>query len=245
MTSPQSASPPVVSREEWLIARKKLQAQEEEAARTLAALDAARQKLPVVEVGKEYVFEGPDGKVTLLDLFEGRGQLIVYHFMFDPDWDAGCKFCSYLVDNIGHLSHLHARDTSIALVSRAPMAKIARFKERMGWSVPWYSAFGSDFNHDFHVTQDESVAPVEYLFKTKAELLAEGLDQMTSGEQAGLSSFVRNGDTVHHAYSTYGEGTALLHGTDNYLEFTPQGRPVFAEKNGWLRHHDGYPTSGG
>jgi predicted dithiol-disulfide oxidoreductase (DUF899 family) len=125
------------------------------------------------------------------------------------------------------------------------MVKIADFRARMGWSVPWYSSFDSDFNYDFHVTQDESIAPVEYLFKSKAELLAAGQDQMTAGEQAGLSSFIQNDGTVYHAYSTYGEGTALLHGTDNYLEFTPQGRPVFAEKDGWLRHHDNYPTSGG
>jgi predicted dithiol-disulfide oxidoreductase (DUF899 family) len=245
MSSPQITLPPVVSRDEWLAARRNVQTREDEAARTLAELGTARQALPVVQIDKEYVFDGPDGKQTLLELFEGRGQLIVYHFMFDPAWDAGCKFCSYLVDNLGHLSHLHARDTTIALVARAPMAKIADFQARMGWSVPWYSSFDSDFNYDFHVTQDESIAPVEYLFKSKAELLAGGLDRMTAGEQAGLSSFLRDNGTVYHAYSTYGEGTALLHGIDNYLGFTPQGRPVFAEKDGWLRHHDNYPTSGG
>ncbi len=240
MSSSPVDLPSVVSRDEWLIARKKLLAQEQEATRTLAELGAARRALPMVRIGKEYVFDGPDGKVNLLDLFDGRGQLIVYHFMFDPEWDAGCSFCSYMVDSLGHLAHLHARDTSITLISRAPYQKIAAYRARMGWTVPWYSSFHSDFNYDFHTTQDESVAPVEYQYMNKAELLAAGLDHQTTGEQAGLSVFVRNGDTVYHAYSTYGEGTAQLHGTDNYLEFTPQGRPVFAEKGAWLRRHDEY-----
>lgn len=240
MTAPQADLPPVVSRAEWLAERKKLQEREEEAARVLADLGSLRQKLPMVKLDKEYVLEGPEGKRSLADLFEGRGQLIIYHFMFDPEWDAGCKFCSLVVDNLGHLAHLHARDTSIAVVSRAPYEKIAAFRDRMEWTVPWYSSYDSDFNYDFHTTQDESVAPVEYLFMSKDELLAAGLDHMTTGEQAGLSVFVRHDGVVYHSYSTYGEGTALLHTSDNYLEFTPQGRPVFAEKAAWLRHHDSY-----
>ncbi|MBE1487551.1 DUF899 domain-containing protein [Plantactinospora soyae] len=228
----------VASREDWLTARKQLLAGEEEAARRLAELAAQRRALPVVKLEKEYVFDGPEGKVELLDLFAGRRQLIVYHFMFDPAWEQGCKFCSYLVDNIGHLSHLYARDTTLALVSRAPLAKIESFKARMGWSLPWYSSYGSDFNYDFHVTLDEAVAPVEYNYRDKATLERTG--GQTRGEAGGLSVFVQDGGAVHHTYSTYGEGAALLHGIDNYLELTPQGRPLIQDKAGWLRHHDRY-----
>jgi predicted dithiol-disulfide oxidoreductase (DUF899 family) len=128
----------------------------------------------MVRIDKEYIFDGPDGKVRLLDLFEGRRQLIVYHFMFDPSWDEGCPNCSFLVDNIGHLAHVHARDTSLVLVSRAPLARSEPFKRRMGWTVLWYSSFGSDFNYDFHVTLDETVAPVEYNYRDEAELVREG-----------------------------------------------------------------------
>ncbi|MEU9634163.1 DUF899 domain-containing protein [Streptomyces tendae] len=234
--------PQVVTREAWLVARMKLLAQEREAAGVLADVGRARRALPMVRVDKEYVLEGPDGEVRLLDLFAGRGQLIVYHFMFDPAWDAGCKFCSYLVDNIGDLSHLHARNTTVAIVSRAPFTKIAAFRSRMGWNVPWYSAHGSDFNYDFHVTQDEAVAPVEYDYKDRASLLREGGEWQTVGEQAGLSVFVRRADTVFHTYSAYGEGTDLLLGSDNYLDLTPQGRPSPGAKGKWLRHHDRYES---
>ncbi|WP_211275413.1 DUF899 domain-containing protein [Actinoplanes rectilineatus] len=233
-------SPRIVSREQWLTARRELLAREDASARALAELEEQRRSLPMVEIDQEYVFEGRTGKATLPELFEGRGQLIVYHFMFDPSWDAGCKFCSYLIDNLGDLSHLHARDTTIAVVSRAPYPRIEAFQERMGWTVPWYSSYGSRFNYDFHTTQDETIAAVEYLYRTKDELIDAGLDWMTQGEQAGLSVFLRRDDAVYHTYSTYGDGTALLHGIDNYLAFTPQGRPRLEEKGGWLRHHDKY-----
>jgi len=137
--------PQVVSRDEWLAARRQLLAKEKEFTRQRDALNAERRMLPMVAVDKEYVFEGSDGKASLLDLFEDRGQLLIYHFMFDPDWDEGCPSCSFLADNIGHLAHLHARDTTLALVSRAPLAKIEPFRRRMGWTVPWYSSSGSDF----------------------------------------------------------------------------------------------------
>ena len=129
----------------------------------------------MVEVTKDYAFDGPEGTIGLLDLFDGRRQLLVYHFMFDPEWEAddGCKSCSFTIDNVGHLSHLHARDTSLALVSRAPHAKLEHYKQRMGWVVPWYSSHGSDFNYDFHVTLDPSVAPVQYNFKDQAQLERE------------------------------------------------------------------------
>lgn len=231
--------PQVVSRDQWLAARKELLAREEEAVGARAALGAERRQLPMVKIEKEYLFDGPDGKASLLDLFEGRGQLIVYHFMFDPSWDEGCKHCSFLVDNIGHLGHMHARDTSLVAISRAPLAKIEPFKARMGWTFPWYSSFGSSFNYDFHVTLDESVAPVEYDYKGKAT--PEQAETWTmSGEQGGLSVFVHDGDTVFHTYSAYGAGVDLLHGTDNYLDFTPRGWHDGEAWRDWLRHHDKY-----
>ncbi len=231
--------PHVVSAAEWLTARKELLAKEDEFAAAREAVSAARRDLPVVEVEKDYVYEGPDGKVRLLDLFEGRRQLIVYHFMFDPAWDEGCKHCSFMIDNVGHLSHLHALNTTFAVVSRAPLAKIQAFKERMGWSVPWYSSFGTEFNYDFHTTLDETVAPVEYNFKDKATLEADGEFWFTEGEQGGVSVFLRDADTVFHTYSVYGDGTDLLHGTYNYLDLTPLGRQDGPGRP-WLRHHDRY-----
>jgi predicted dithiol-disulfide oxidoreductase (DUF899 family) len=153
--------PDIVSRDEWLVARKELLAEEKALTRARDALSAQRRRLPMVEIEKHYAFEGPEGKATLLELFEGRRQLIVDHFMFDPEWDEGCSSCSGRVDQYGNLAHLHARDTTMAVVSRAPIAKIERFKASKGWTFPWYSSYGGDFNYDFHVTLDESVAPVE------------------------------------------------------------------------------------
>ena len=227
----------VVSPQEWLAARKEVLVKEAEVGRARESLSAARQELPAVEVEKDYVFEGPDGKVGLEDIFEGRSQLIVYHFMFSPEWDEGCMHCSLLTDNIGHLSHLHARYTTLALVSRAPWAKIEPFKARMGWTIPWYSSFGSDFNYDYHATQDESIAPVEYNFKDKATLIADGEGYLTKGEQAGLSVFLRQDGNVYHSYSSY-DGEDVLYGTFNYLDLTPLGRQD--QDRSWLRHHDKY-----
>lgn len=243
--------PRIVPRDEWLAARKALLFKEKEFTRQRDLLNAERRKLPMVKIDKDYVFEGPSGKARLLDLFNGRRQLIVYHFMFDPEWDEGCPSCSFLVDNIGHLSHLHARDTSLALVSRAPLAKLAPFKQRMGWTIPWYSSFGSDFNYDFHVTTDATIAPVEYNYRDQATL--EKLDQTyhVKGEQPGASVFLRDGDRVYHSYSTYGRGLDLLAGTYNYLDLTPFGRGEgwdgTPDLNGegllWTRHHDKYGDS--
>ncbi|MGH7631665.1 MAG: DUF899 domain-containing protein, partial [Gemmatimonadales bacterium] len=175
-----SIDPRIVSQDEWLVARKELHAKEKELTRQRDALNAERRRLPMVGIDKEYVFEGPEGRASLLDLFGGRRQLIVYHFMFDPNdpppgksgdpWDEVCPGCSHVVDNIPHLAHLHARDTSLVLVSRARQAKIRPFKTRMGWTVPWYSSYGSDFNYDFHATTDEAVAPVEYNYQDRATL---------------------------------------------------------------------------
>jgi predicted dithiol-disulfide oxidoreductase (DUF899 family) len=209
-------NPETVSREEWLIARKALLAKEKQFTRQRDALNAARRRIPMVKIEKDYVLESPGGKLRLIDLFEGRRQLIIYHFMFEPGapppsksgepWDEGCSGCSFVVDNIGHLAHLHARDTSLVLVSRAPMAKIQPFKERMGWTVPWYSSFGSDFNYDFHVTSDEDVAPIEYNYQDKATLEQKGQTYHLSGEQLGLSVFLRDDDRIFNTYSAFAHG---------------------------------------
>src|SRR5919107_3445164 len=153
--------PRVVSRDEWRAARKDLLAREKELTRKRDALSPDRRRLPMVRVEKEYEFEGPGGRASLLDLFEGRRQLIVGHFMFDPDWEDGCPSCSAGADELsqGLLDHLHARDTSFTYVSRAPLAKLEDYKARKGWTFPWHSSYGSDFNYDFQVTVDESVAP--------------------------------------------------------------------------------------
>jgi predicted dithiol-disulfide oxidoreductase (DUF899 family) len=220
-----SALPKVVSREEWQAARDALLIKEKEATRARDALNAERRRLPMVRIEKDYVFEGPNGKASLLDLFEGRRQLIVYHFMFDPSWDEGCKGCSMMVDNMGHPAHLNARDTSRVLVSRAPLAKIEPFKKRMGWTESWFSSFGSDFNYDFGVTTDE-------------------------GETFGLSVFLRDGDNVYQAYFTEGRGVEYLGSDFSYLDLTPLGRQEAWEDSPegwpqtppyeWWRHHDRY-----
>lgn len=173
MSTSTTNQPSIVSREEWLAARKRLLASEKELSRHRDEVNAERRRLPMVEVTKDYVFEGPE-KAGLVDLFDGRHQLLVFHFMFEPDWDEGCPSCSYVVDNIGHLSHLHARDTSLVLVSRAPFEKLAAYRQRMGWTLPWYSSYGSDFNYDFHATLDDRVAPVLLHFRTEAELAEAG-----------------------------------------------------------------------
>ncbi|MFF0311128.1 DUF899 domain-containing protein [Streptosporangium sp. NPDC004379] len=236
-------SNPVVSREEWLVARRRLLEQEKEAFRVLDAVRARRRELPAVTVDKDYRFRGPSGEVGLPDLFEGRRQLIVYHFMFDPAWDEGCTSCSFLTDNIGHLAHLHGAGTTLALVSRAPYEKIEPFRERMGWDVPWYSSHGGDFNYDFHVTNDEAVAPVEYNYYDREALERRGLTPFLKGEAHGVSVFVRadggeGGDgAVLHTYSSYGRGLDLLLGTYNYLDLTPLGRQRYVNE---FSHHDRY-----
>jgi len=219
-------------------ARKELLAAEEEAVRTLQQIASRRRELPAVKIEKDYIFEGQEGKASLLDLFEGRTQLIVQHFMFDPAWDEGCPVCSYQADSLGHLAHLHARNTSFAAVSRAPISKIEPFRQRMGWTFPWYSSHGSDFNYDFHVTHDESVAPIEYNFRTAQELVDMGEPFFARpGEQGAVSVFFRDGDTVLHTWSGYGLVNDLLCGTDIRLDLTPLGRQ---DETVELLHHDKY-----
>ena len=232
-------SPRVVSAAEWLAARKELQAAEEEAVRTLEQIASRRREMPAVTIEKDYVFEGPNGKASLLDLFEDRTQLIVQHFMFDPAWDEGCPVCSYQADNVGPLGHLHARNTTYAAVSRAPISKIEPFRQRMGWTFPWYSSHGSDFNYDFHVTNDESVTPVGYNFRTAQELADRGEAWAARpGEQGGVSVFLRDGGTVLHTWSGYGPVTYLLCETEILLDLTPLGRQ---DEHIELLRHDRYP----
>jgi predicted dithiol-disulfide oxidoreductase (DUF899 family) len=248
-TEDEVDDPEVVPRAEWLAARKLLLAKEKEFTRQRDALNAERRRLPMTEIDKQYVFDGRNGAASLLDLFENRDQLLVYHFMFDPDWDEGCPSCSLLTDNIGDLAHLHARATTLALVSRAPLATIEVFRQRMGWTVPWYSSHGSDFNYDFRVTLDEAVAPVEYNYRGLAEL---GPDwQGWSGELHGISAFLRREDRVYHTYSSYARGTDMVVGTYHWLDLTACGRQEDWEQPpgrsngplmGWLRHHDRYST---
>ncbi|WP_188455689.1 DUF899 domain-containing protein [Virgibacillus oceani] len=251
MSQKNAAYPKVVSREEWLTARKNFLDKEKEFTRSRDKLNAERRRLPMVEIDKDYVLDGPNGNTRLLDLFEGRPQLIVHHFMFDPDWEAGCPACSLAVDNIGHLAHLQARNTSLALISRAPLSKLLSYKERMGWNIPWYSSFDSDFNYDFHVTLDESVAPIEYNYLTKDELVQNGvpLDSQQSMEVPGVSTFLRDGERIFHTYTTYARGTDLLLGIFNYLDLTALGRQEEWEQppgrsdgrgSSWLRRHDEY-----
>lgn len=222
----------VVDHSRWLEARKALLVREKAMTRLRDMLNEERRRLPMVEVTADYRFEGPKGEVGLPELFAGRSQLLVYHFMFHRETGEGCPGCSFLVDNIGHQAHLHARDTNLVLVSRAPLAEIEPFRQRMGWTLPWFSSFNSRFNHDFHVTLDERVAPVQYNYRDKAELQRLGLDHHAAGEQPGVSVFLRDGDRVLHTYSSYGRGLDLLDGTNNWLDLTPLGR-----REGW----DGMP----
>lgn len=179
MTKDEIAHPKIVTRDEWLAAGKTHLAHEKELTKHRDQVNAERRRLPMLKLEKEYVFDGPSGKPSLRDLFENRRQLIVYHFMFDPEWDEGCPGCTGFVNALGNLSMLQERDTSFVLVSRAPLAKLERYKARKGWDQPWVSSYGSDFNYDFHATLDEAVAPVQDNFRDKAEL-EKGKRSLTS-----------------------------------------------------------------
>jgi predicted dithiol-disulfide oxidoreductase (DUF899 family) len=222
--------PRVTSRAEWLLARKELLAKEKELTRMRDELNAQRRRLPMVPVEKDYVFDGPDGRVDLDGLFEECRQLIVFHFMFAPDWDEACPTCTAAADEIsdGLQEHLFSRDTMLAMVSRAPLRKIEEFRDRKGWTMPWYSSFGSDFNYDFHVTLDESVIPIEYNFRTRAEHLRAGSAYYLSGpqpiEEHGYSCFLREGGSIFHTYSMYARGAETVGGSYYYLDLTALGR---------------------
>ena len=236
MTEPQTEDglaglnlPEVVARETWLNARTALLEREKALTRERDALNADRRRLPMVEMTADYRFDGPNGEVGLLDLFEGRHQLIVQHVMYGPDWDLPCRSCSAAADEIsrGHLNHLNARTTTFVLVSRAPYPKLAAFRERMGWRMPWYSSAGSTFNFDLHVTLDESVAPIQYNYRTPEQHERAGTAGYVSSTQPielpGISCFLRMGDKVFHTYSTYARG-AEVGGSSDLLDLTALGR---------------------
>lgn len=217
--------PRIVSLEEWQVAREHFLVKEKAATRARDALAAERRRLPMVKIEKNYVFEGDTGKARLLDMFGGCRQLVMYHVMFGPTWDEACAGCSMSVDNIGHLSHLHARNTSLVLVSRAPYSKLKAYQQRMGWTVPWYSSFDTDFNADFGVTVGEE-------------------------EKSGVSVFLRDEATVYRTYFTSNRGDEMLGTGWSYLDLTPLGRQEAWEDSPvgwpqtppyvWWRHHDKY-----
>ncbi|MEO8129639.1 MAG: DUF899 domain-containing protein [Bryobacteraceae bacterium] len=236
MTQRDLAIPAIVSQDEWLTERKKLLAHEKELTRQSDHVNAERRRLPMVRLDKHYAFDGPNGKQSLQDLFDGRRQLIVYHFMFDPAWDQGCSGCTGFVNALGDLSMLRDRQTTFVVISRAPLVKLEKYKTEKGWSIPWYSSFGSDFNYDFHATLDENVAPLEYNYMDKGELLRKkGPDHLPKGEAHGLSVFFAIGNDVFHTYSTYARGAEGI--TDSYslLDITPYGRQENFEDSppGW------------
>jgi len=221
--------PRIAGRDEWLAARKDLLAKEKELTTQRDALNADRRNLPMVELEKHYTFGGPSGTVGLADMFDGRPQLIVYHFMFDPEWEDGCPSCSAGTDELspGFLEHLHTRDTSYAMVSRAPLAKLECWKAKKGWALPWYSSFGTDFNYDFGVTIDESVAPGRYNFRTKEEWDAMDPDFFASDqpfEMPGRSCFLQVDGRVFHTYSQYARGLESTGGSYYFLDLTALGR---------------------
>jgi predicted dithiol-disulfide oxidoreductase (DUF899 family) len=227
--------PKIVTPNEWLDARKSHLEREKEITRQFDRLRAERRRLPMVKIEKNYVFDDLNGKRTLRDLFEGRRQLIVYHFMFDPAWEKGCPGCTLYLDALGDLSMLNERNTTFAVISRAPMSKLGAYKALRGWTVPWYSSSDSDFNYDFHVTLDESVAPREYNYRTAGDLdLIDG-EGSFRGEQPGLSVFFRLDDNLFHAYSTYARGTESLTDAYSLLDITPYGRQEDFEDSppGW------------
>jgi predicted dithiol-disulfide oxidoreductase (DUF899 family) len=233
--------PDVVSEAEWLVARKKLLEREKELTHQRDAVSAERRNMPWVKIEKDYVFDAPEGKVTLGDLFERRSQLIIYHFMFGPDWDEGCKSCSYLADHFdGANWHLPHRDVTFVVISRASLAKIEAYKKRMGWRFKWVSSYGSDFNFDYHVsaTEDEkATGEMHYNYKT---------EELMSDEMPGASVFYKNemGD-VFHTYSSYARGLDILVGTYNLLDLVPKGRDENPDLTmDWVRRHDQYGDNG-
>ena len=235
MTAGTIPHPPIVSRDQWLGERKTLLAHEKGLTGQYDRVNAERRRLPMVKIEKDYIFDGPNGKTSLKDLFEGRRQLVVYHFMFDPAWEKGCPGCTRYVNAIGDLSMLNDRDTTFVLVSRAPLAKLDAYRAQKGWRLPWFSSFGSDFNYDFHATNDEKVAPIEYNYRNKAELEAKNGPNAIEGEEHGLSVFFRLGDEVFHTYSVYARGTERLTDARALLDMTPYGRQQDFEDSppGW------------
>jgi predicted dithiol-disulfide oxidoreductase (DUF899 family) len=228
----------VVTPEEWLIARKQLLVKEKELTRRRDQLNAELRELPWVMIGKDYFFDGPEGKIALSELFGKNSQLVIRHFMFGPGWKEGCPGCSFAADNIeGGLVHLEHHDVSFVMVSRATVPEIEAFKKRMGWRFKWVSSFNTDFNYDFHVsfTAEELEKGEAYYNYT--------LQKMGIDERDGMSVFYRddNGD-IFHTYSTFGRGSELVLGTYMLLDITPKGRNEASDLQDWVRHHDKYET---
>jgi len=232
----------VVSPAEWTAARKQLLLKEKEFTHLRDELSRLRRELPWEKVEKNYVFDGPRGKETLADLFRGKSQLIIYHFMFGPDWKEGCPSCSYVMDHAdGTLVHLAQRDVAFAAVSHAPMSKIAGFQKRMGWKFHWVSSYSSDFNFDYHVSfteeeKEKGKGKVEYNYQ---------IEEFPSMEAPGISVFYKDDSgEIFHTYSSFSRGLDILIGTYNYLDLTPKGRDEdsLPHTMAWLRHHDRYET---
>jgi len=227
----------VVSGDKWLAARKKLLAKEKALTRLADKLSKERRALPWEAVTKEYVFEGPDGKETLAQLFEGRSQLVVYHFMFGPDWDAGCPHCSRWADNFnGIIVHLNQRDVTLVAVSRAPYGKLASYRQRMGWTFKWVSSFGTDFNFDFNVSftpEEMKKGKAFYNFK---------MQNPDASEREGVSVFYRDAKgKVFRTYSTFARGIEMLNLDYKYLDVVPKGREEGGRGPFWVKRHDEYP----
>lgn len=232
---------PIVTRDRWVAERKALLAREKEMSRLSDQLARDRQKLPWVLVDKPYVFDTPTGKRTLADLFEGRRQLIVQHFMLAPGWEEGCVGCSFMADHVdGALPHLAARDLSFVAVSRAPLAEIERFRSRMGWQFPWVSSNGCEFNFDFHVSFTEEERQRGEVFYNY------GMTAFPHEEAPGVSAFYRDErGQVFHTYSTYGRGVELMMGAYDLIDIAPKGRDEAGLSHGmdWIRHHDRYEAA--
>ncbi len=235
---PHSEQPPVVSRAEWLEARKQLLIKEKEFTRHRDAVRAERQKLPWVKVEKAYTFESPNGQITLADLFEGRSQLIVYHFMLGPGWKEGCDGCSFLADHVeGARMHFENHDVKFVAISRAPLNEITRFKTRMGWSFKWVSSFGSDFNYDYNVSfTPEELAKNEVFYNFR-------MTEPYGEEGHGISVFYKNeAGEIFHTYSAYSRGVEEVAGALMYLDLTPKGRNETGPMS-WVRLHDMYDST--
>jgi predicted dithiol-disulfide oxidoreductase (DUF899 family) len=232
-----SAGRAVVSREAWLAARRELLRKEKEFTKVRDNLSALRRQLPWVRLTKSYAFEGQSGRASFLDLFGPHRQLIVYHFMFGPGWEEGCKSCSFVSDHFdGMLPHLAARDVSFAAVSHAPWAEIAPFRERMGWKFPWFSSHGSDFNPDFNVSFDPREVATGKVYYNYHEM------EFPVEEAPGISVFIRDTEgVVFHTYSTFSRGLDIIIGTYNLLDLLPTGRNEEGDfPMSWVRYHDRY-----
>jgi predicted dithiol-disulfide oxidoreductase (DUF899 family) len=236
-------APKIVSQKEWVAARIELLAREKQLTRQRDEIDRKRRELPWVRVEKQYVFDGPNGTETLGDLFDGRTQLIVSHFMLGPGWKEGCVGCSFRSDHVdGCLVHLEHHDVSLVTISRAPWAEIEPFRKRMGWKFKWLSSYGSDFNYDYHVSfRPEEIAEGKVYYNYESS-------EFVSEESSGLSVFYKDetGD-IFHTYSTYGRGDEMVDGTYMYLDLTPKGRNETGPHynlGDWVRHHDRYGAVG-